>query len=336
MEEIKNVPTNIITGSLGVGKTTLIQSLLRNKPESERWAVLVNEFGEVGIDGALMAGTSSSNQESGVFIKEVPGGCMCCTSGLPMQIALNLLLAQARPDRLLIEPTGLGHPREVLETLMQPHYKDVLNIQATLTLLDLRKLENDKWRAHSTFREQVQIADVIVVTKSDLYSENLTSDLQDYLKELKINNTPVVTANKGELDISHLANTCKFNQVEENHHHHHHHGYDNKTTLLSAPETGALKVVNQGEGYFSRGWLCSKDMFFDFNKCQALFDGIEVERLKAVINTDKGAFGFNIVDGQLYVSPVDEAEDSRIELITSDSEYADVMAVEIEQKLNLV
>jgi G3E family GTPase len=219
---------------------------------------------------------------------------------------------------------------------MQPHYKDVLNIQATLTLLDLRKLENDKWRNHSTFREQVQIADAIVVTKSDLYSENLTSDLQDYLKELKINNTPVVTANKGELDIAHLENTCKFNQTGEANHHHHHHGHDNKTTLLSAPATGVLKVVNQGEGYFSRGWLCSKNTFFDFQQCQNLFDGLKVERLKAVINTDKGAFGFNIVDGQLYVTPIDEAEDSRIELITSDSENADAISVEIEQELNLM
>ncbi|GAL28505.1 putative metal chaperone [Vibrio variabilis] len=71
------VPTNIITGFLGVGKTTTILNLLKDKPENENWAVLVNEFGEVGIDGAMMA-------DGGAMIKEVPGGCMCCTAGVPM------------------------------------------------------------------------------------------------------------------------------------------------------------------------------------------------------------------------------------------------------------
>lgn len=115
MKITKAVPTNIITGFLGVGKTTAILHLLASKPANERWAVLVNEFGEIGIDGGLMAGGQGA--QTGVFIREVPGGCMCCVSGLPMQMALNRLLMDAKPDRLLIEPTGLGHPQEVIESL---------------------------------------------------------------------------------------------------------------------------------------------------------------------------------------------------------------------------
>ena len=95
--------TNLITGFLGSGKTTSILHLLAQKPADEKWAVLVNEFGEVGIDGALLA-------DSGALLKD-PGGCMCCVNGLPMQVGLNTLLRQGKPDRLLIEPTGLGHPK---------------------------------------------------------------------------------------------------------------------------------------------------------------------------------------------------------------------------------
>ncbi len=80
--------TNLITGFLGCGKTTTIRHLLAQKPEHEKWAVLVNEFGEIGIDGALLA-------DSGAVLKEIPGGCMCCVNGLPMQIGLNMLLQQA-------------------------------------------------------------------------------------------------------------------------------------------------------------------------------------------------------------------------------------------------
>lgn len=100
---IQAVPTNIITGFLGVGKTSAILHLLKSKPAAERWAILVNEFGEIGIDGALIQGQST--EESGVFIREVAGGCMCCTAGVPMQVALSQLLAKSRPDRLLIEAT---------------------------------------------------------------------------------------------------------------------------------------------------------------------------------------------------------------------------------------
>ncbi len=77
--------TNLITGFLGSGKTTSILHLLAHKPANEKWAVLVNEFGEVGIDGALLA-------ESGALLKEISGGCMCCVNGLPMQVGLNTLL----------------------------------------------------------------------------------------------------------------------------------------------------------------------------------------------------------------------------------------------------
>lgn len=120
------IPTNIITGFLGVGKTSAILNLMKNKPVNERWAVLVNEFGEIGVDGSLIQGNQATQQ---VFIREVPGGCMCCAAGLPMQIALNQLLTEAKPDRLLIEPTGLGHPKKCCKfcllstTVKSCHYR---------------------------------------------------------------------------------------------------------------------------------------------------------------------------------------------------------------------
>src|SRR5471032_2201471 len=154
---------NLITGFLGSGKPTTIRHLLAQKPQDEKWAVLVNEFGEVGIDGALLA-------DSGAVIKEIPGGCMCCVNGLPMQIGLNMLLRQAKPDRLLIEPTGLGHPKQILSLLTSEAYLPWLTLQATLCLLDARQLAESRYTENENFRDQLAAADIIVANKKDTYS----------------------------------------------------------------------------------------------------------------------------------------------------------------------
>ena len=127
------VPTNIITGFLGTGKTSTILQLLKSKPEHERWAILVNEFGEIGVDGSLFWG--KHQEDSGVYIREVPGGCMCCASGFPVQVALNQLLTRAKPDRLLIEPTGLGHPVALLTVELRKLH-DVLHLVLSCSRCD--------------------------------------------------------------------------------------------------------------------------------------------------------------------------------------------------------
>src|SRR3954452_5719871 len=98
-----SVPTNLVTGFLGVGKTTAVIDLLSRKAPGSRWAVLVNEYGEVEIDGALIEGSGPD----GVTAREVGGGCVCCASAPFLGVALPFLLLDAKPERLVIETTGL-------------------------------------------------------------------------------------------------------------------------------------------------------------------------------------------------------------------------------------
>ena len=306
------VPTNIITGFLGVGKTSAILHLLSQKPAHERWAVLVNEFGEIGVDGSLLNGQYSKDQ--GIFIREVPGGCMCCASGLPMQIALNQLLAKAKPDRLLIEPTGLGHPKEVLQVLSAEYYKKVLSVQKTLTLVDARKLTDQRYTSHDTFNQQIAIADTIIGNKLDLYRESDRVRLVDYVKHQGQKHANVIFAEFGEVDLATLQGPIASLPSQSNHHHDH-----QVTTSITddiIPECGYIKAVNEGEGFFSVGWRISQEKVFSRQQLILLLAGLRVERMKAVFITDEGIFGYNLSADALTEVELDDCLESRIEIIS--------------------
>jgi len=315
---IENIPTNIITGFLGVGKTTAIQHLLKSKPEAERWAVLVNEFGEVGIDGSLMSGQGT--EQTGVFIREVPGGCMCCTAGLPMQMALTMLLAKAKPDRLLIEPTGLGHPKEVMGILSGDNYKGVLDLRATITLVDARKISDERYTGNDTFNQQLSIADVLVANKVDVYDSSNMPALQDYVaSKPELQGKPLHSVEQGRLSLEWLATDNGFDDhldqraIPEN----------ADASMLppqpEIPESGFLRIDNKRGEFASSGWLFDSRFVFDYDLLYSHLLGVDADRLKAVFITNNGIFAFNQVDGVLTVMALDESPDSRIEVIGSAS-----------------
>lgn len=315
--KILQTPTNIITGFLGVGKTSSILHLLKNKPGNERWAVLVNEFGEIGIDGSLMQGQYSEN--SGVFIQEVPGGCMCCAAGLPMQVALNELLTRAKPDRLLIEPTGLGHPIEIIQILSDKFYKQILQVEKILTLVDARKITDKRYTEHDTFNQQILIADVVVGNKADLYSEKEQALLQEYVNNFSASSADdqveVQFVEHGKIDPQWLKG--ETSAIARHAHHHHHHNTSDKPDLntMAIPETGYVKAQNDGEGFASIGWRFDANKVFDRQKLHVFLTGIQAERMKAVFITEQGIFGYNLTSDALTEMELDEAVESRIEII---------------------
>jgi G3E family GTPase len=309
---IHAVPTNVITGFLGAGKTSAILNLLKYKPVDERWAVLVNEFGEIGVDGSLVQG--QSGRDSGIYIREVPGGCMCCTAGLPMQIALAQLLRRARPHRLLIEPTGLGHPLEVLQTLCADHNREILSIQKTLTLVDARNLSDERYSTHGTFRQQLSIADVVVANKDDLYSEEDRRMLDAYIREVCRQDIKLVYTQYGKLSLNHLSGpTATVTDAQESHH-----AREVRPLLaedLPFPEVGYVTAINQGEGFESIGWRFSPEKVFDRDRLFGFLSGLDVERMKAVFITRDGIFAYNMTRDALTVTELDDCLESRIEII---------------------
>jgi G3E family GTPase len=318
-ELIQAVPTNIITGFLGAGKTSTILQLLKSKPEAERWAILVNEFGEIGVDQALLQGQTA--EKTGVFIREVPGGCMCCTAGVPMQVALNQLLSKARPDRLLIEPTGLGHPAEVLKTLTDEHYQDVLAINKTITLVDARQLSDFRYTENETFIQQIAIADVIVGNKSDLYQQSDYGKLEKYVHKYGLPHVSILVARQGAIDMTYLQGATRAIEVcTDSLDHHHDDSRDGQAIALDLIPThtkGYVQAINRGAGFESVGWRFTAGQVFSHSKLFAVLISLDADRVKGVFNTDEGAFGYNIAGKSITQTELLNCPESRIEVISA-------------------
>ncbi|GKJ78200.1 GTP-binding protein [Klebsiella variicola] len=304
--------TNLITGFLGSGKTTSILHLLAQKPADEKWAVLVNEFGEVGIDGALLA-------DSGALLKEIPGGCMCCVNGLPMQVGLNTLLRQGKPDRLLIEPTGLGHPKQILDTLTAAVYEPWIDLRATVCILDPRQLLDEKVVNNDNFRDQLAAADIIVANKNDRETPESAHALADWWQRWGGDRRKVSTT-QGNIDLALLdeprRNTAPLPASAE---HVHHSRPTSGLAALSLPEHQRWRRhLNSGQGYQACGWIFDAETVFETIGLLEWARLAPVARVKGVMRIAEGAVRINRQGEDWHIETLSvPPPDSRIELISA-------------------
>lgn len=210
----RNIPCTLVTGFLGSGKTTLINQLIADKSTDERWALLINEFGRIGIDAALVSSSQDSNSaQNNIAIREVSGGCICCTSQLPLQIAISRLLSDHHPQRLLIEPTGLAHPRELIRQLSAPHWQTALKMQAVITVLNALQWQREKYRAHEGFQAHIRDADVLVINRYAQLSTDDKQALQDWVAELNAQITIIWAESDDQTTINDISTSNDYSAV---------------------------------------------------------------------------------------------------------------------------
>jgi len=313
IKRLKNIKTNVITGFLGVGKTSAVLNLVEQKPQEERWSVLVNEFGQIGIDGAIY-------KAKGITVKEIPGGCMCCSAGVPLEVAVNQVLKATRPHRLLIEPSGLGHPKRVLDTLRGEYFKDVLNIGATICLLDPHHLQDARYTTHENFIDQIALADILVANKIDICDSNTLQIFDDYVSSLRPQKQNIIKTQFGRLDASMLNQPANLGRK------------------ASYPEHHSLGASITNDGYSSTGVVFPKDNIFDFNSLQDLFKALAEEqglRIKAILHTTQGWMIFNIAQQQSKLTRIESADDNRVEVIgrTSDNTFISITKEQLEKRI---
>jgi G3E family GTPase len=302
---LQNIPTHVIAGPLGAGKTTLIRHLLAQRPANERWAVLINEFGLVGLDAALI-----SHDEDGIAIGEVAGGCLCCVNGMPFQVGLGRLLRKSRPDRLFIEPSGLGHPLQLLAQLQQPPWAGVLTIQPLLMVVDAQSMTVDEPLPEAQ-KQAFEASEHVVLNKSeavDEYSKLLITN--------KLRGKKVFWSVYGKLSLSNLpasqaglaGDNVVDNKIVDN--------LANAPAALWADPRQPICLVHKGEGGWSIGWRWHPSQQFYPQHLEAFLRAWQWRRAKGVIHSGEGWQSFNGLNGDVPAwQPSDWRRDTRIELI---------------------
>lgn len=205
---------DIISGFLGAGKTTLIKKLIEEVYTNEKIVLIENEFGEIGIDGTFL-------QDSGVTINEMNSGCICCSLVGDFEASLKEVLDTYHPDRVIIEPSGVGKLSDVIKAVSKIK-SDELELDNFITVVDAKKCRMYTKNFGEFYNNQVEHASLIVLSRSQDLNEFQLNECLDILKGLN-DHTPIITTPWDKLDGKDIINACLVNLEDELLHEHHHH-----------------------------------------------------------------------------------------------------------------
>ena len=326
MDSIRKVPTTILTGFFGVGKTTAIKPMLTRKPRHEIWAVLINEFGEVSVDQAAIENESISDN---VIIQEIPGGCMCCMMNVPMQVGILEILRRIKPDRLLIEPTGIGHPAGILDELRGPQLSTSLNVKAVICLVDPRHALDSRIQSVNVFNDQIHLADILVASKADMANAEELKFFYEWAEQLFPPKLRIIETRNGDLDLLLLDLDIENTKAPLFPHAHGNVHLERaaKQEMIVVEQGNPHRALNQGLGYQGCGWIFSAEEVFDPEMVVDLLGppglcglpkGAIIERLKGEFRVKKKWILVNRVNGEFTLSEIAYRNDSRLEVVVSE------------------
>ena len=223
---------DILSGFLGAGKTTLIKKLIRDAYQGEKLVLIENEFGEIGIDGGFM-------KDAGVEVTEMNSGCICCSLVGDFGTALKQVITDYTPDRVIIEPSGVGKLSDVMKAVEDVREAADVVINSATTVVDVAKCKMYMKNFGEFFNNQVESAGTIVLSRTQNVPEKKVRDtvalLREHNPEAAIITTPWDEIDgKVILDAMEHANTLdelikeavEIARKHEEEHHHHHHDHD--------------------------------------------------------------------------------------------------------------
>ena len=287
---VKKTKVHLISGFLGTGKTTALKSLMAQKNPDEKWVIIVNEFGEIGIDGAVLS-------DNGIPVAEIAGGCLCCVAGPQMSNTVAKMLRDVAPDRLMIEASGLAHAASVIDELKTPPLDQSLEIGAVFTVVDPRQFVSPDYAQQALYKDQIGVCDVLVASKTDLCGSEVLAEFREKAAKLFPPKALVAEVDNAQMNIEWLD----IPVVEKS-----------RYRLKTLPDNTM--------GFQSQGFTFAAGQDFDgerltnfFNDLPKMTEGLV--RAKGVFQVLGTWVWLNWVDGQWGASQVSWRRDSRFELI---------------------
>jgi G3E family GTPase len=234
-------------------------------------------------------------------------------------VALSQLLAKAKPQRLLIEPTGLGHPKQIIESLSASHWQSTLKLEATLCVIDARQYQDERVQQHESFIAQAQVADVLVFSKSELLTKSERASVIEFSQKLPKPKPQSVFIEQGNLPLSYLsykrqhAPVIKRSLLHDN------------TRLNSSLNTPQQEVIEPPYHYhqqaldcFVGGWIFPAHWQFEHTQLLDLLLSLKVQRVKGVIHTNQGWLSINLTALDANFNSCPPSLDSRLEIISQE------------------
>ncbi|MDO5135204.1 MAG: GTP-binding protein, partial [Eubacteriales bacterium] len=216
------VKIDIISGFLGAGKTTLIKKLLTEAFQGEQVVLIENEFGEIGIDGGFL-------KEAGIQIREMNSGCICCSLVGDFGASLKEVVSRYQPDRILIEPSGVGKLSDVIKAVQDVSCEEELALNSYTTVVDAKKCKMYMRNFGEFFNNQVEYAGAIIMSRTDIVDEEKAKKAMELLREINpkaaIITTPIEKLDGRKLleVMEHPVSLEEELRREEEHHRHEHH-----------------------------------------------------------------------------------------------------------------
>ena len=219
-----NTKIDVVSGFLGAGKTTFIKRLVENGKDKGRTIIIENEFGEIGIDGGFL-------KNSGIEIKEMNSGCICCSLAGDFEASLRELLKDYAPNRVIIEPSGVGKLSDVLKAVSDVEKDLEVESNSAVTVVDVKKCKMYMKNFGEFFNNQIQFANTIILSRTDLADSKKIEEAVALIKEVNpeaiIVTTPLDKLSDEKIEeLLSKPIDLKSELLEElakEHEHHHHH-----------------------------------------------------------------------------------------------------------------
>ena len=296
---LQKIPATVVTGFLGAGKTTLIRHMLQNA-HGKRIALIINEFGDLGVDGDILKGCGDDTCTPD-DIMELSNGCICCTVADDFIPTIKSLLERDnKPDHIVIETSGLALPQPLIRAFNWPEISTKVTVDGVITVVDGKAVQEGRFAHdieavdnqrkldenldHETplselYEDQIACADMIIINKADLLTSEETVELTQTLKENSRTGVQIIKSTNGALPIDVLLGqgVAAESDMKSRHELHHHHEHDENG--------GHVHHEHDHDDFesfvFSFGEIVHEELFI--NKITSIIKEHDILRLKGFI-----------------------------------------------------